>query len=169
MLSRKDQLKVLFSKYYTTNQTIGLLEIMHEKNIPKGTIIKNSDQIFEGIFVIHSGEMGVFVYPYHIKKLMTTYSTKEVIGEWNMHFLYSKKAQYEAITDMKIIYFNREEYEKVIFQVKQDKYQENYDYFQNLPTFRKLEKHLMKKLCQTTKEKVFTKNEHVTLNGCLAD
>lgn len=45
---------------------------------------------------------------------MATYSTKEVIGEWNLNFLYSKAAQYEALTDLKVLYFDRFEYEKVM-------------------------------------------------------
>lgn len=86
-----------------------------------------------------------------------------------MNFLYSKAAQYEAITELTIIKFDREDYEKVIFQVKQDKFQENHEYFNQFSVFRRLEKNLMKKLCSTTKQKVFKKNENVTLYGCQAD
>lgn len=47
-------------------------------------------------------------------KLMTTCSTQEVIGEWNFNFLYSKAAQYEAITDIEVLYFDKIDYEKVM-------------------------------------------------------
>mmetsp|Transcript_17142 Transcript_17142/g.15119 ORF Transcript_17142/g.15119 Transcript_17142/m.15119 type:complete len:81 (-) Transcript_17142:747-989(-) len=51
-------------------------------------------------------------------KLMSTFSTQEVVGEWNLNFLYSKAAQYEALTDIKIIYFERIDYEKVMVEAK---------------------------------------------------
>jgi hypothetical protein len=47
---------------------------------------------------------------------------------------------------MEVILFNREEYEKIIFQVKQDKFVDNHQYFLNFPMFTRLEKNLMKKL-----------------------
>lgn len=138
---------------------------MHEKSIPEGTVIKAKDQVFDGVFIINTGTMGLYVYPYGEKKLMASFGSQEVVGEWNMHFLYSKAAQYEAITDMHIIYFSREEYEKVIFQVKQDSFRENREYFQNFPIFKTIAPNLLKMLCSTTKQRTFNKNEHVTLNG----
>lgn len=62
--SRKDELKHVFSKYYTEYQAIGLLGIMKEEIIPKGTVIKERDKSFDGVFVIFSGDMGLYVYPY---------------------------------------------------------------------------------------------------------
>jgi predicted Zn-dependent protease len=162
-------MKKLFSKYYSKAQCIGLLEIMHEKIIPKGTVIKMKDQPFDDVFIINFGTMGLYVFPYGEKTLMSSFTTQEVVGEWNMNFLSSKAAQYEADTDMHIIYFSREEYEKVVFLVKQDIYESNGKYFERFPTFKALAPNLMKMLCLNTKQRAFNKNEHVALNGCQAD
>lgn len=62
-------------------------------------------------------------------KLMTTFSTQEVVGEWNFNFLHSKAAQYEALTDMEIIYFDKVDYEKVMWESKTKKYQSNFEFF----------------------------------------
>lgn len=86
---------------------------MHSKTIPAGTIIKPKDIIFNEVFVICAGQMGLYTFPYGQKTLMTTLKAKEVIGEWNFNFIYSKAAEYEAITDMQVILFDREDYEKV--------------------------------------------------------
>mmetsp|Transcript_36471 Transcript_36471/g.41969 ORF Transcript_36471/g.41969 Transcript_36471/m.41969 type:complete len:102 (+) Transcript_36471:118-423(+) len=101
---------------------------------------------------------------------MAVLKQKDVVGEYNMNFICSKAAQYEALTDMSIVYFDREDYEKIIFLRKRNKFQENHDFFtQNFPTFSKLHENKIKKLCSNTKEKCFSKNEHVVLSGCKAD
>jgi hypothetical protein len=127
------------------------------------------NQTFDGVFIINFGTMGLYVFPYGEKKLMSSFKSQEVVGEWNMNFLSSKAAQYEADTDMHIIYFSREEYEKVIFLVKQDIFESNGKYFEKFPIFKALAPNLMKTLCQSTKQKDFNKNEHIALNGCQAD
>jgi predicted aldo/keto reductase-like oxidoreductase len=103
LLSKKDEMKGLLDKYYNEFQIISLLEIMHEAYIPQGTVIKPKNKEFNGVFVIKSGSMGVYVYPHGAKTLMSTLKTKEVIGEWNMNFIYSKAAQYEAETGMMLL------------------------------------------------------------------
>ncbi|CAI2360993.1 unnamed protein product [Moneuplotes crassus] len=204
--SKRDKLKELLSKHYTSNQIIGLLSICHERTIKRGTIIKERGQEFTfadtsskfwqestssiadsdqnlplkeepaEVFVIKSGLMGLYVYSYGDKKLMTTYSTQEVVGEWNYNFLYSKAAQYEAITDIDILYFNKIDYEKVMCESKTKKYQSNFEFFNKFRQFRKLDEHKMKKLCSSAKEKKMNQNikghnkeEFVTLSGCKAD
>ncbi|CAI2360995.1 unnamed protein product [Moneuplotes crassus] len=205
--SKRDKLKEFLSKYYSPSQIIGLLSIYKERLIHKGTIIKEkglnftfadtSSKAIKGstssqadsdsnlamqeekseVFVIKSGIMGLYVYSYGEKKLMTTFSTKEVVGEWNFNFLHSKAAQYEALTDMEIIYFDKVDYEKVMCESKTKKYQSNFEFFKKFRKFRSLNEHGMKKLCAIAKEKKFTcsnnfgrnKDEFVTLNGCKAD
>lgn len=44
--SRRDELKHLLGKYYTPSQIIGLISIMHERVIRKGTVLKYRDEIF---------------------------------------------------------------------------------------------------------------------------
>lgn len=92
-------------------------------------------------------------------KLMTTCSTKEVVGEWNFNFLQSKAAQYEALTDIEIVYFDRVEYEKVMWEANTNKYKSNFEYYQQFKQFKNLNEHIMKRLWAITKQKKFWNKE----------
>lgn len=145
---------------------------------------ENPDEKSE-VFVIKTGVMGLFVYSYGHKKLMTTFTTQEVVGEWTYNFLYSKAAQYEALTDMEIVYFSKFEYEKVMWESKTNTYQNNFKFFSQFKQFRGINEHLMKRLWAIAKTKKFSnwdsrsvsqfcelqtpREEFVTLNGCNAD
>lgn len=73
--------------------------------------------------------------------------SQDVVGEYNLNFIYSKAGQYEAITDLRVIEFPREEYEKITFQFKNKIYNENQEYFtHNFDVFRNLNANKMKKL-----------------------
>lgn len=100
---------------------------------------------------------------------MSELKSKEVIGEYNMNFICSKAAEYEVTESLRVLWFEREEYERIIFQMKQTKYTDNKNYFMSFPIFSKLNNNKMKKLWANTKEKIFAKNEKVTLSGCKVD
>ena len=59
--------------------------------------------------MIEKGSLGLFVYPYHKKKLMVVLESQAVVGEYNLSFFASKAAQYEALTDIKVLEFPKEE------------------------------------------------------------
>ena len=142
---------------------------MQEKRYKKGEIIKQRDKGFREIFVIISGKLGVFVFPNGHKTLMTELKSREVVGEYNMSFIWSKASEYEVTESLRVLWFDREEYERIMFQMKRNKYNENNQYFKSFPPFNRLNNNKMKKLCANTKEKIYAKNEKVTLNGWKVD
>lgn len=86
---------------------------------------------FDQIFMIEKGSMGLYVYPYGNKKLMTILKTQDLIGEYNLNFISSRAAQYKAITNVKVIEFPKEKYEEIIFQMKNKIFHDNHEYFTN--------------------------------------
>lgn len=63
------------------------------------------------------------------KKLLSILKKQDLVGEYNLNFIFSKAAQYEAITNMKVLEFPKEKYEEIIFQVKNKMFHDNHEYF----------------------------------------
>lgn len=56
-----------------------------------------------------------------------------------------------------------------MLKAKNDYLEQQQEFFEKFRVFRKLEHNIFKKLCSTTKERIFQKDEFVTLDGCKAD
>lgn len=139
-------------------------------DIPKDTVIKEKDSIYNSVFVIVSGKMAVYMFPQGKKELLTTLKSTDVVGEYTLNFIASKAAEYVALTDMHVIKFQKDEYERAMNDTKLEYLGRAHQFVLELfsDSFKGKPEDL-KRLAKNLKFKTFQKEEFVALEGCVPD
>ena len=73
---------------------------------------------YNGVFIIISGKMGIYMFPNGERKLLSILKSKDLVGEYDLNFIAPKSSEYEALTNIIAIKITKEDYERAMNDAK---------------------------------------------------
>jgi hypothetical protein len=166
LLSEKQSLEKYFSDVYSSEEVKGLLKLYTKNFLKPRQVLKKKDLPFTSVMIIVSGCIGVYHYPDGRKTLFKELKSKEIIGDFELNFISSRSAQYEALSKVTIMKFPKSDYERVTIVREIEHRTEKLEYLtKNYEIFANMDQEKMYRLSKNIKTKNLKKNEAVVLKG----
>jgi CRP-like cAMP-binding protein len=133
-------------------------------------IVKERGMPLASVFVILSGKLAVYDYPFNRKAEYKILKSKDLVGAYELNFIAPKSAQYEALTDVEVIKFPKFEYERIMLASESELRKTKLEYLQNnFYLFANIKEDRVFRLAKKTKMKIFQKDEVVVPRGTKPD
>ena len=108
--------------------------------------------------------MEFIIIPTVNKTLLRVLQSKEIIGDYELNFIASKAAQYEMLTNVTILKFRKDDYERVTFNREVKMREDKIKYLKkNFNFFSKMEEDQLFRLSKKIKQRNVQYNEPLIL------